>query len=340
MLLKINKILFIFLLFVICGCENISLKKHYEEKQKIEQSIVDLKKQYETETEAKIKEVEKSKDLYIAQVMQNFQETANWLYGSFIASNLKETKDRLDTIINLRIKTALSYSPGPTPEAVIEQNKLLQEELNEVKITNQELLSRYSEKEKEAAIARKAEKDLNLEIENKKKELAAVKDQFAKDFAESQTKLNKINDELISANAKLADDNRRKEALQRMQIYIFTGLGVLCGILAALLKTRVIELALGAAGFLALAIAVPFITQLMVNIGISIIFIVIGIIIYYKFFTEKALADRSIGSIQEIRDHSEVRYKEKYKPILEDWFKDSPDLHKKIEKRLKELNLK
>jgi len=327
-------------LIVLVGCSNIAIKKQYEEKQKTEQIIVDLKKQHEINTALKVKEAEQAKDLYILKLKDNFQQTANWIYGAFIASNLKGAKDRLDNIINLRIKTGLSYSPGPTPEAIIEQNRLLQEELNEAKVTNEELLTRYSAKEKEANAAREAEKKLGLEIEQKKKELGEIHTKFNQQISDAQNELNKINDKLIAANERLADDNKRKEALQRMQIYIFTGLGVICGILAALFKTRTIELAIGAAGFLALAIAVPFITQLMINIGVSIVFIIIGVIIYRKFFVEKALADRSIGSIQEIRDNSETRYKEKFRPILEDWFKDAPDLHRKVEKRLKDLNLK
>jgi hypothetical protein len=330
----------IFSLFLLIGCSNFAIKKQYEEKQKTELTIIDLKKQHEIETLLKVKEAEQAKDLYIIQLKENFQQTANWIYGAFIASNLKGVKDRLDNIINLRIKTGLSYSPGPTPEAIIEQNRLLQEELNEAKVTNEELSTRYSAKEKEANLAREAEKKLGLEIEQKKKELEEIHVKFNQQISDAQSRLNKINDELIAANARLADDNKRKEALQRLQIYIFTGLGVICGILAAFLKTRTIELALGGAGFLALAIAVPFITQLMINIAAAIVFIVIGVMIYRKYFIEKALADRSIGSIQEIRNNSETRYKQKFKAILQDWFKDAPDLHKKVEKRLVELNLK
>jgi len=329
----------LFSLFLV-GCESFYSKQGYEKKEKAESRIAELKREKQIELEVKTQEVFKAKDEHLKQVEVNFLETAKNIYGAYLAIDMKSVLDRLDTVIKYKLKTALLYAPAITTEIALEQNKLLKEELDETKISNEDLKKRYQIKEIEAIAAKKAEEETAEKIVKIEKEKQILEKKYNEEIIFLQDKLNALNTLIIQSEQNKASDQARKEKLQKLQIYILTGLGLTCGVLAAILKVRVLELGLGAAGFIALAIAVPFIEQWMVVGGLSAVFLIILAIIYFKYFSEKELADNSIGSIQEIRNQSEEHYKKKMKPVLNSWFEGKASLHKKVEKKLKDLNLK
>lgn len=322
------------------GWESLYLKQGYQKKEKAEAQISQLKIEKQKELDAKVEEISQAKDSHTKEIQKNFLETAKNIYGAYLAVDMKTALDRLDTLIKYKLKTALLYAPAITTEIALEQNKLLKEELDETKISNEDLKKRYLEKETEAIEAKKLEEKTNERVSLLEKEKQTLQKKYDEEIIILQDKLNFINNEIIKKESEKATDQARKEKLQRIQIYIFTGLAVICGILAACLKVRSLELGVGAICFLGLALAVPFIEQWMVIVGLSLVFVTICGIIYRKYFNEKDIADRSVGSIQEIREQSEKDYKTKHKPILESWFKDKPKLSKRVEKKLVDLNLK
>lgn len=324
---------------MLSGCSYIATKAGYEKKQATELKIEQIKQEKIIELDKKTKEIEKAHESLILQIKKNFQETANWLYGSFVASELVQNPDRLDKIIALRIKTAMAFAPAPTPEAILEQNRLLKEELDEVKISNEELKVRYNEKEKEAKLAKQAEREREADIQRIKDEKIKIEQEYNIKIVSAQNELNKINDQIIASERKNTENKQKEEKLQRLIIYFLMGGAALFGAAAALTRGRTIEFAIGAICCVGLACAVPFIEKWMVIAGIISLFIIIIGIIYYKMYQEKKIADSSVGAIQELRNEDENLYIKKIKPKLEEWHGESKSTKKRLHNKLKDLNL-
>jgi len=65
-----------------------------------------------------------------------------------------------------------------------------------------------------------------------------------------------------------------------------------------------------------------------------------GAVKHEEFLREKAIADRTVGAIQELKDSDKATYEAALRPKLIDWMKDHPELQAEIEKKLTALNLK
>lgn len=338
--MKIKKILIILigLTLLLSGCNQLALKAGYQKKSEVVLEIDKLKKDKQDALDDQKAKIEKAKDDYYSQLKSNFQQTVNWTYGASLASNLKSNKTRLDNIIDLRISTALSFGMAPTPEAIIEQNKTLKEELDETRVTNQELTKRYNDKEKEAQDARKSEEEKNKKIEEVRKEGQLAVDKIQVSIDGKQNELNKINDKLITTEQNLSAKSASLERLKKtIMMWLFGG-AALCAI--GTYFFRAWELAVGAAICTGLAIAIPFIEPWMVLTALLATVVVGGVAIYLRSHTEKKIGDRALGAIQEVRNESEETYQKVIQPKLTDWFSDAKNLDKRVESKLKELNVK
>jgi len=340
--MKLKPILLIFItLFFLSGCtlfDFVATKTGYDKKEKVELRIKDLKDEREEALRKQAIEINKAKDDYYKQLRENFQNTINWTYGATLASSLKTNKTRLDNILDYRLTTALSFGPAPTPEAIIYQNKLLREELDERKVTDEALAKRYEEKEKEAQAARVSEAAKSERVKALEEKIPEIERKYAKEIDDQYEALNKINGDLIALKTReaerMADENSLKKYL----------IGILCvgaaGAAIGAYFMRSLTLAVVAIFIGGAAIAVPFIKPWMIITAIGAVIIVAGFIAYKQLYEEKIISNGAIGTIQERRNEAEDDYQQNLKPKLKDWFKDAPKLHKKVEDRLKELNLK
>lgn len=334
-----KKFLFIIIsLVILTGCSSVATKLGYEKKEKIENQIIQLRKEKDMALEEQAKKINQAKDDYYKQLKDNFQNSINWTYGASLASNLKTNKTRIDELLDYRLNTALRYGPPPSSDAIVEQNRLLKEELDEVRITTEMLSKRYLDKEKEAAVAKASE----LEKENtisalKEKEIQILKNKQSEIDA-WQEKLNKTNTDIQNLQNEKINNDANNQALKKIIIICLLVGGAACAVGAYFFRAW--ELAVGAMVCTGLALIYPFIKPWMVISAMGAVTIFVGIIIYKKFHEEKIMANGAMGTIQEHRNESEESYKTTLKPKLEEWFKNMPKFHKKIEERLKELNLK
>lgn len=331
------------ILFVIClpflaGCSTVFNKIGYVEKEAAKQALIQANQEKQVAVENKEKEISAAKDALINQIKSNFQNTSNFLYGAKLASDFKLEKNRLDDILDLRLKTAMGYAPAPTPEAVLSQMESLKEELDELKVSNAELKKRYDAQVIEAQAAKAAEQQKEKELKDKEKEKLAEIEKYNKLIAEKQENLNKINDSLLIEQQQKLEKAKDEAALKRTLIYILTVLGVLFAVGAYFLRS--IECVIGAGICVGLAMVVPLIKPWMLFTGLAVCMIGISVPFIRKYLNEKKIADNAVGAIQELRNESEQIYKEKLRPKLTEWFGDDKVLHGAVEKKLKELNLK
>lgn len=339
--MKIKQVILAIFALFLSGCGTLDFlasKAGYENKQKIELKIDELKKDREKALDEQEKRIRAADLALLNQTKDNFQKTSNWLYGAYLGSEMISNKDRLDNLINYRLVTAISYAPPPTPEAIMEQNKLLKEELNETKVSNKELEARYAAKEKEAKEARDREVARAKDVENAEKEKVAIEKSFSSKIEAKNDELRGVNDNLFALKEKQLENERESNNLKKYMIGIlFAGAG-LCAVGAYLMRSlqlAIVAIALGGA-----ALAIPFIKTWMVITAISLILTIAGIIVYKQLHDEKTIANNAVGAIQEVRNENEAIYKEKIKPKLNDWFKDKKHLTKKVEQKLVELNQK
>lgn len=325
-------------LLALTGCSTVFNKAGYVKKEQVEQQIAQLKVDRESAVSTREKEISYAKDQLLKQVKDNFQETSNYLYGAKLASDFKANKLRIDNLIDYRLNTAISFAPAPTAKAIQEQMVVLRQELDEARVTNEDLKKKYDAKVQQADLAKADELKKEAQITQKEREKTEQVAFYTAAIEKKQLEYNKVNDDLITKEAQRADKAQSEESLKKTLIYILAALGALCAVGAYFLRS--IECVIGAAVCIGLAMAIPLIKPWMVITGLISAIVILSIPFIKKYLDEKDMADRSIGAVQEIRNESEMLYQKKIKPKLDDWFEDRKNLHDKVETKIRRLNLK
>lgn len=309
-------------LFFLSGCnylDSITSKIGFEKKSNVEKQIAELKKERDIAVDKKAKEVSDTKDAHYAKMRENFQQTTNWTYGASLASNLKTNKNRLDNVLDYRLTTALSYSMGPTPEAIVEQNKLLKEELDESRVSNQQLAERYAQKEKEAKESRDAELKLNKKVEELSKELQSEKDRYALAIDAKEEDLSVLKDRLLVEKQRQLENAKSIQAIKIKASSIVGGLALLA--LAGAIWSPVFkkEFGIGAAILGLISVGIWFIEPWMVLLAFSICAIGLIAKIAIDHHREKDTSTDVYRAIQAFKSKAQGSYEAYLKPELEEW---------------------
>lgn len=311
------------LVFALAGCagltNRLALKAGYQEVSKVEQQITSLKETHQAEIAAKTVEVERRYDGLLAQVKKNFQESSNFIYGASLASDLKENKTRLDTILDYRIKTALSFGMPPTPEAMQLQLSTLREELDETKVSAAELAKRYNEKQEEAA---KAQRDLvtkDNQLNAAKEERERLNDDYQVALLALGEELSKAQNSVISLEQERANN---AESIRAAKMKMSMVLGALAlASLAGAVWSPVWKDKFGLfAGLLGLcSLGIWYIQAWMLGVGAGVI--VLGIIAWIArqyYHTDKD-ATNTYRAIQRVKDSNPDEYVKVLKPQLSEY---------------------
>ena len=325
--------------FLLSGCktaEELALKMGYQKKTATELQINKLQEEFADVIKAKTVEIETKYENVLAQTNENFQNASNWLYGANLASDMKFDKNRLDLLLDYRLKTAAKYSLAPTIEAMAEQNKLLKEELDETKISNAQLAERYDAIQLEAEKSQVLLKEKDLQLEKAKQERTDLEKKYNDELLALQNKLIEESNRIIALEKQRADDRAAIQKAKMKASFALGGLALLAlagAIYSPIAKDKCAIFA-GVVG--AAAVGVWYIEAWMITLGLGII--VVGVIGYilYRLQREKTKAQGSMWTLQKIRETNPDIHENISKKELKDWFDES--MHKEIEKDLQDMN--
>lgn len=321
------------------GCnvaDKIALKVGYEQKIQIERRIDNLNKQHQVDIQIASKNIENKYEGLLAQVKRNFQETSNWVYGASLASELKENKNRLDNILDLRIKTARSFGLPPTPEAMIEQARLLKEELDELKVSNADLEKRYDEKIKEAEKAQVALTKKDNELISAKQARLELEEKYRTELLNLNEQLATTQNKIISLEKQRADDRAAIHAAKLKASFTLGAIALLAlagAIYSPIAKDKcaIFAAIVGGAG-----VGIWYIEPWMIATSAGILIVVVVGLILYRLNREKIKASGSMWTLQKIRETNPEIHEKVSKIELKDWFDES--LHKEVEADLRDMN--
>jgi hypothetical protein len=305
------------LIVVLSSCKTVD--SPYVKRTTLENKITELGIQKEQAIKVATQDIIVKKDAEISFVRLNFQNTADWLYGSRLALDLFEPKGRLWDITSNRLNAAASYAPPPSREALIEQVMTLKEELDESKVSKEELNVRYNKAREAAEIAIQTQEAAKTEAESAVRRLTEIE-------LEHEKAINTVKDELIAEqnkNLANADEKKRHDEWRRAQIqklmYVSGGLSLLALAGAIFIPVAKRELGLLAAILGGIAVALPFITpvqaSLVFGIGLALVLFVILRKLFIKDKSEKAV----YRAVQEYKTEKPGDFNVNLAPKLENW---------------------
>jgi hypothetical protein len=291
----------------------------YVKRTTLENKITELGIQKEQAIKVATQDIIQKKNVEISSITLNFQNTADWLYGSRLALDLFEPKGRLWDITSNRLNTAASYAPPPSREALIEQVKTLKEELDESKVSNEELSARYNKAREDAVIAVQTQEAAKIEAENAVRKLTETELEWEK-------KIGGVQLELIEAQKKIqadSDEKKRQDEWRRAQIqklmYVSGGLSLLALAGAIFIPVAKRELGSLAAILGGITVLLPFVTpfqaSLVFGIGLALVLFVILRKLFIKDKSEKAV----YRAVQEYKTEKPGDFNVNLAPKLENW---------------------
>lgn len=311
-------------LLTLTGCETVNgyLYSDYRKKADVQKEINELEVKHRNDVDAKVKEVQVKLEKTIQAQDDQMQAGANKLYIANEAFKFYKQPTRLDYIINHRVTEAqISLKKMPTEQALKEENQRLLEELNESKISNEELLRKHnevlSENAKLSAETEKAKKEVTIAKDN----LTTTEQKYIKESGALQDKLKDVNNKIEQKQQEAASN---KEGIERMKTKLMIG----CGIAAALCIVGAVyspvgkgSLAICAAVFGGAAAAIPYIEGWMILVAVLVIAAIITIVFLYKHHIADKTADNLINHIQDIKENPEIpdEVKNIIKQSLTEW---------------------
>jgi hypothetical protein len=311
--MKIFLITLSFLFLV--GCENTP----YIKKTTLENKITEMVAARDLAVKEAVGEVVVKKDTEILVIKQNSQYASDWLYGTRLGLDMFEPKNRLWDITSSRLNSGIAYLPPPSREALVEQVKTLKEELDETKVSNEELNSRYNKEKENAIAALKLQEEKSLEAAAAVKKLAEVELEWEKKLSGAKSELIDLQN-VIQANSdeqKRQDEWRRAQIMKMMYVTGALSLAALVGAIFVPVMKR--ELGLLAAILGGVTVALPFITPFYMAIVFGSVFVIVLGMIARKFFISNKSEKAVYRAIQEMKTANPEEYKKLLAPKLSNW---------------------
>ena len=295
-------IILVFILFFSTGCSSWVDKAGYQKKEVTEFAIAKLQKEKTIAVQKAVEEVIIAKDVYTNKILENFQYASDWLYGARLGVELVPDKTRLWNIIDNRLQTSASYAPAPSRKALEEMNKTLKEELDTVKISNEELDKKYQTERNKADIAVKKQASNLLVITEKENQIKEIDAKFQLALDAKQSELNNANNIIIANEKQKSEDKIYIEKNKRliMSVCGALALAALAGAIWSPVSKK--EFGIFAAVLGTITIIIPFVQPAHVAIGAGVIFLIIIGFIVKKYGVAQKSSENLINFVQTIKD--------------------------------------
>ena len=308
-------------------------------------AIRQLEEAHDKAIKEKAEEISEQKDKIIQGKENQMQEAANSLYGADNAFSFYQEPERLDLIINNRVKEAQSaIGVNPTLEAIKEENERLKIELDTSQTTLSDLQKTHEKKVSENSQLVEATRLYQNELMKLAEQKDAMEKKFSEELLEEQRKLNEANDKII-AYEKERGDSREARIAMLTRISVVCGLialGCLAGAIWSPAFKDKFAVMSGAAGFI--AIAVWYIEPWHIAIVAGIVILSLIGWILYKFNVSRKVNVALVNKLQDDKDKDPEKFKTVDRPALEEWttkvkVKSDGTIHKAPDKQvIKEID--
>ena len=305
--------------------DKLALKAGFTKLSKMESELAQIRSDNIIKIEMAKKEVSDSKDIYWKQLLNNYQDASNESYGTWIAAKLNQQKNpsRIADIVFLRSDATLKFSMSPTIEAIMEQNKTLLEELDEQKVTNQQLSDRYKIINDEAIKNAQILKEKDDEIVKAKEHQVEIEIAAKNAIDAKQEEIKKQQDIIIKTqqNQLINAENENKIKIWLVSILMIVAIAAGAAAIFAPIPTLKPKLALFAGICFIGAIAIPFLKAWMILLPLAIVvvgFMIVGGFMLYNFIKEHKTAGNTYSAIQQFKENAPEEY-QKLKTQLIEW---------------------
>ena len=308
------------------GCAPVASRLGYIPQTQMEQKIEALKTTQAAEMDKAIADLKTANTAYLDKILGNFQSTSDWLYGAKLGVNMVPDKGRLWVVIDDRLKTAASYAPEPSKEALATMAISLKEELDEAKTSNADLAKRYDLKDQEAKAAVADQAAKAIEIKKEQDVIDAMKTSHT-------AALVKLQDEAITQGklqtaAAIADNDAKHQAAveadKRLIMEVCGAISLISLLAAVFSPVFKKEAGIFAAITGGVALLVPFLAPIHLNIifGLGLAYVAYSVIsAHYRTQKQLTLATTTtqnlVNSVQDLKETKPEAYKE-LAPILTD----------------------
>lgn len=261
----------------------------FESKAKVQLELEQMQRQYEMDKQDALKTISAQKDGVIKAQENQLQEASNSLYGADYGFRFYTEPERLDIIINNRVKEAQSaIATAPTYEAIQKENERMALELDETKTSLETLKKTHlAVVEEKTLIAEEKDKQVEAVLQLEKK-MADADALYIKNMTAKQGELNDLNNKIISMEKERADNQASIERMKTKLMWACGIAAVLC--LAGAIYSPVGKDVLGtlAAVFGGATVGIPYIEGWHILVAILLVAaVMIGKFMYRHNISEK-----------------------------------------------------
>jgi len=328
-------LIFLLIALFLTGCVSSLDKFGYIPKTNLEKEIAELKVTNAKDLQLKQAELKKSLEEVITAKNNQIQEASNSAWAADNAFRFYKAPERLDLIINNRVKESLAaLGLGPTLEAVQAENIRLAEELDESKISLDQLKVNHQAKIAENAALVAATKQHELIVARLEREKIDIERAGLEKLIGKQDELNAANNIIIEKEKENSENKKYIEA-NKTRISIASGLLAIACVAGAFFSPIFKDkLALGAALFGAISVGIIFLAPWHVAVFFGVIFIGAGAWFLRKHFISNKTNENLINVFQNIKENASDIYKIHVKPELEEWNKKYTKTGEKVEDKV------
>ena len=326
------------------GCES-NVFNGYVSKGKAEMAIQELREEHQKSMTKQITFISEKKDEVIEGKSNQMQAAANSLYAADNAFTFYEMPDRLDLIINTRVKEGFAaIQMAPTAEFIKEENGRLKRELDETATSLSDLRKTHQDKVTENSLLVEATKVYQNELMLLAERRDEMRDEFITEREALQNNLNQANDKIISFERERADSREAIIERNKKITWVCGIISLLClaaAIWSPLFKDKFAMLS-GVSGAIALGIWYIEPWHVAIFAGVCILSLVGWLL--YKYNISRKTSVALVNKIQDDKDKDPEKFKSVDAPALQEWstkvkVKRDGSIHKVPDKQItKEIN--